>query len=638
MSNYTKTVDFAAKDTLPSGDSGKIIKGTEFETEFDNISTAIATKADSAAPTFTGTSVFTNLDINGTVQADGAVTVGVDDTGYDVKFFGATAGKSLLWDESADSLIVTGTTTLVGTTNLDAVDVDGDMTFGDNNKAIFGDGSDLQIYHDGDTSYISHNTTGTDLVIQATSPGDDVIVRAADDLNFRVNGNENGIVVVGDGATSLYHANSQKITTTATGIDVTGSVTADGLTVDGGGTFTKNQTADTAIEVSNLGTAGATTTASFIISEEVGTPKGWFRRYRDGTATTAVGFNENLVFEGAIGSTPTNRMKIDSNGDISFYNDAAAQALFWDSSASALGLGTTTPDGGLDIEKTVNTAWSSALRANDFLQISNISTTGGSYSGIELIATGVGAAGAAEIVCIDSGSGSGDLAFSTRNSSTWSEKMRIDASGNLGIGTDSPDSKIHLNDGALHVQQTDGSDTWFGLGANNDNYITTGASGITVFRAVGTERMRIDASGHAIIPAGVTLGTAAGVYDAAKTLDDYEEGTWTPVIAGGTCTNMTGKYTKVGNQVTVILAVVNGNLAGTSGNVITGLPFTSTTRSTSGAVAFYNIFSVDDPVGYLGAGVTSINFIQNTASSSWSVANFSNSAATYFHFSLTYFV
>ena len=65
MSNYTKTVDFASKDTLPSGDSGKIIKGTEFETEFDNIATAVATKADSAAPTFTGTSVFANLDISG---------------------------------------------------------------------------------------------------------------------------------------------------------------------------------------------------------------------------------------------------------------------------------------------------------------------------------------------------------------------------------------------------------------------------------------------------------------------------------------------------------------------------------------------------------------------------------------------
>jgi hypothetical protein len=59
------------------------------------------------------------------VQIDATLSVGVDDTGYDVKFFGATTGKSLLWDESADSLIVTGTTTLVGTTNLDAVDIDG---------------------------------------------------------------------------------------------------------------------------------------------------------------------------------------------------------------------------------------------------------------------------------------------------------------------------------------------------------------------------------------------------------------------------------------------------------------------------------------------------------------------------------
>ena len=46
MSTYTKTTDFAAKDSLPSGDSGKIIKGAEFETEFDAISTAVATKAD----------------------------------------------------------------------------------------------------------------------------------------------------------------------------------------------------------------------------------------------------------------------------------------------------------------------------------------------------------------------------------------------------------------------------------------------------------------------------------------------------------------------------------------------------------------------------------------------------------------
>ena len=37
MSNYTKLTDFAAKDTLSAGDVNKIVRGTEFETEFDNI-------------------------------------------------------------------------------------------------------------------------------------------------------------------------------------------------------------------------------------------------------------------------------------------------------------------------------------------------------------------------------------------------------------------------------------------------------------------------------------------------------------------------------------------------------------------------------------------------------------------------
>ena len=68
MSNYTKTVDFAAKDSLPSGDSGKIIRGSEFETEFDNISTAIASKANTASPTFTGTVIMSNLTFTGTLS------------------------------------------------------------------------------------------------------------------------------------------------------------------------------------------------------------------------------------------------------------------------------------------------------------------------------------------------------------------------------------------------------------------------------------------------------------------------------------------------------------------------------------------------------------------------------------------
>ena len=55
MSNYTKSTNFATKDTLPAGDSNKIVKGTEIDTEFNNIATAVSTKADTASPTFTGT-------------------------------------------------------------------------------------------------------------------------------------------------------------------------------------------------------------------------------------------------------------------------------------------------------------------------------------------------------------------------------------------------------------------------------------------------------------------------------------------------------------------------------------------------------------------------------------------------------
>jgi hypothetical protein len=55
MANFVKNTDFASKDALLSGDPAKIIKGTEIDTEFNAISTAISTKADTVSPTFTGT-------------------------------------------------------------------------------------------------------------------------------------------------------------------------------------------------------------------------------------------------------------------------------------------------------------------------------------------------------------------------------------------------------------------------------------------------------------------------------------------------------------------------------------------------------------------------------------------------------
>jgi hypothetical protein len=53
MSNYTKATNFASKDSLASGNTLKIIRGTEIDTEFTNIATAIATKLDGVLTNFT---------------------------------------------------------------------------------------------------------------------------------------------------------------------------------------------------------------------------------------------------------------------------------------------------------------------------------------------------------------------------------------------------------------------------------------------------------------------------------------------------------------------------------------------------------------------------------------------------------
>ena len=55
MTDYTKLTDFASKDTLPTGNAAKIVKGTEIDDEFEAIETAIATKADLNSPVLVGT-------------------------------------------------------------------------------------------------------------------------------------------------------------------------------------------------------------------------------------------------------------------------------------------------------------------------------------------------------------------------------------------------------------------------------------------------------------------------------------------------------------------------------------------------------------------------------------------------------
>ena len=55
MSDYIKSTNFASKDSLTTGNPAKVVKGTEIDTEFNNIANAVSSKADLASPTFTGT-------------------------------------------------------------------------------------------------------------------------------------------------------------------------------------------------------------------------------------------------------------------------------------------------------------------------------------------------------------------------------------------------------------------------------------------------------------------------------------------------------------------------------------------------------------------------------------------------------
>ena len=113
MSNYTKSTNFTAKDSLPTGDTNKVIRGTEFDTEFDAIATAVGTKSDLAGPTFTGTATFANLTATGTVNLTGATvsnlgtvtTVDIDGGTID----GATIGANSASTGNFTTLSINGT-------------------------------------------------------------------------------------------------------------------------------------------------------------------------------------------------------------------------------------------------------------------------------------------------------------------------------------------------------------------------------------------------------------------------------------------------------------------------------------------------------------------------------------------------
>ena len=188
----------------------------------------------------------------------------------------------------------------------------GDLSFSDNVKAIFGAGSDLQIYHTGTYSLIA-DTSGTGPLRVVTNTFQ--LNNAADTQNM--------IAAAEGGAVTLYNAGNAKLATTSTGIDVTGTVTVDGLTVESGG----NALSSTGNNVQ-------------------------FNRASGSSFIDQIGASGSLLFRTT--ASQTSRLKIDTNGDISFYEDTGTTAkFFWDASTERLGIGNAAPTTALDVTGTV---------------------------------------------------------------------------------------------------------------------------------------------------------------------------------------------------------------------------------------------------------------------------------------------
>jgi hypothetical protein len=189
-----------------------------------------------------GTANLDAVDIDGAVQLDGTFTVGVNDTGFDVKLFGATAGRFLLWDEDRDALAAV-----------------------DNVKLEIGTGQDMDIYHDGTNSYIT-NKTGA-LKIATETNGIALTL-----------GHSTSEVTVAD---NLTVAGNLTVTGTTTTVDVevinsANGVIFEGATSDDFETTLKavDPTADRVVQIANVAgflvpLAAASTTAISSTPEEL---------------------------------------------------------------------------------------------------------------------------------------------------------------------------------------------------------------------------------------------------------------------------------------------------------------------------------------------------------------------------------
>ena len=228
----------------------------------------------------------------------------------------------------------------------------------------------------------------------------------------------------------------------------------------------------------------------------------------------------------------------------------------------------------------------------------------GSAGGTGVTLSGWNGSAESRVQIMSYGIGNGTLAI--RNTTSNTEVLRINDSGNVGIGTASPASPLHLHESSsgsiegLKITNTgtgagltDGLS--IGLQSDEDVFIHNYENTAIHFGTNDTTRLSILAGG------GLTFN---GDTAAANALDDYEEGTWTPTTAnsgGGFANVVSATYTKIGRLVNVSMyANFNSSQPNSNQIRIGGLPFQSIGSVYHFAVGRLQGFAANDIVWQVG--------------------------------------